>query len=89
MTATHRSPRSPRAAAPQCPDAVNFTDAEAGAKEFPDSGASARRYNYYVPAKRKQTHYEDVTVEVQPDPAALPLAGLDLRLRRRPDPATP
>jgi propane 2-monooxygenase small subunit len=45
-----------------------FTDAEAGAQEFPDSGASARRYNYYKPAKRKQTHYEDVTVEVQPDP---------------------
>src|SRR3954465_7005722 len=46
----------------------SFTDAEAGAKEFPDSSASARRYNYYTPAKRKQTHYEDVTVEVQPDP---------------------
>jgi propane 2-monooxygenase small subunit len=45
-----------------------FTDAEAGAREFPDSGASARRYNYFSPAKRKQTHYEDVTVEVQPDP---------------------
>ena len=44
-----------------------FTDAEAGAQEFPDSGASARRYNYYKPAKRKQTHYEDVTVDVQPD----------------------
>jgi hypothetical protein len=43
-----------------------FTDAEAGAKEFPDS--DARRFNYYVPQKRKQTHYEDVTVEVQPDP---------------------
>ncbi|WP_433378518.1 toluene hydroxylase [Actinoplanes sp. CA-142083] len=43
-----------------------FTDAEAGAKEFPDSGA--RRFNYFVPQKRKQTHYEDVTVEVQPDP---------------------
>src|ERR1700735_1880079 len=43
-----------------------FTDAEAGAKEFPDSGS--RRFNYYTPAKRKQTHYEDVTVEVQPDP---------------------
>jgi len=43
-----------------------FTDAEAGAKEFPDS--SNRRYNYFVPAKRKQSHYEDVTVEVQPDP---------------------
>ncbi|MBW0104260.1 aromatic/alkene monooxygenase hydroxylase subunit beta [Pseudonocardia sp. KRD291] len=45
-----------------------FTDAEAGAQTFPDSGASARRYNYYKPAKRKQTHYEDVTVDVQPDP---------------------
>ncbi|GAA5140210.1 aromatic/alkene monooxygenase hydroxylase subunit beta [Pseudonocardia adelaidensis] len=45
-----------------------FTDAEAGAREFPDSGASARRYNYFAPAKRKQTHYEDVTVDVQPDP---------------------
>ena len=43
-----------------------FTDAEAGAKVFPDS--TARRYNYYTPQKRKQTHYEDVTVEVQPDP---------------------
>jgi propane monooxygenase small subunit len=43
-----------------------FTDAEAGAKTFPDS--TSRRYNYYTPAKRKQTHYEDVTVEVQPDP---------------------
>jgi len=43
-----------------------FTDAEAGAKKFPDS--TARRFNYYVPQKRKQTHYEDVTVEVQPDP---------------------
>jgi len=43
-----------------------FTDAEAGAKEFPDS--NARHYNYFKPAKRKQSHYEDVTVEVQPDP---------------------
>jgi propane 2-monooxygenase small subunit len=43
-----------------------FTDAEAGARVFPDS--SSRRYNYYQPQKRKQSHYEDVTVEVQPDP---------------------
>jgi propane monooxygenase small subunit len=43
-----------------------FTDAEAGAKEFPDS--NNRRFTYYTPAKRKQSHYEDVTVEVQPDP---------------------
>jgi propane monooxygenase small subunit len=44
----------------------HFTDAEAGAKEFPDS--TARRFNYFTPQKRKQSHYEDVTVEVQPDP---------------------
>ena len=42
-----------------------FTDAEAGAREFPDS--NARRFNYFTPQKRKQSHYEDVTVEVQPD----------------------
>ena len=44
----------------------HFTDAEAGAKVFPDS--TARNYNYYTSKKRKQSHYEDVTVEVQPDP---------------------
>jgi propane monooxygenase small subunit len=60
MTTTERPERSvPKPA---------FTDAEAGSREFPDSGASARRYNYFAPAKRKQTHYEDVTVDVQPDP---------------------
>jgi propane monooxygenase small subunit len=45
---------------------VVFTDAEAGAKVFPDS--TARSYNYYVPQKRRQSQYEDMTVEVQPDP---------------------
>ena len=60
MTTTQRPERS-------VPKPV-FTDAEAGAREFQDSSASARRYNYFQPAKRKQTHYEDVTVEVQPDP---------------------
>jgi propane monooxygenase small subunit len=60
MTTTERPERS-------VPKPV-FTDAEAGAREFPDSSASARHYNYFQPAKRKQTHYEDVTVEVQPDP---------------------
>ncbi len=43
-----------------------FTDAEAGAKEFPSSGS--RTYNYFTPAKRRATIYEDVTVDVQPDP---------------------
>ena len=45
---------------------VQFTDAEAGAKEFPSSGA--RVYEYYNPQKRKRSLYEDVTVEIQPDP---------------------
>src|SRR3954466_12798082 len=69
MTATEERPE---ATAPERPPRSvpkpQFTDAEAGAKEFPDSDAAARRFNYYKPAKRKQTHYEDVTVEVQPDP---------------------
>lgn len=60
MTTTQRPERS----VPK----VQFTDAEAGAKEFPDSSAAARHFNYFKAAKRKQTHYEDVTVEVQPDP---------------------
>ncbi|MDQ1661560.1 MAG: propane 2-monooxygenase small subunit [Blastococcus sp.] len=61
MTATVE-PRIVERSAPQ----PVFTDAEAGAKVFPDS--TARNYNYYTPQKRKQSHYEDVTVEVQPDP---------------------
>jgi propane monooxygenase small subunit len=44
-----------------------FTDAEAGAKEFPSS--HSRSYNYFTPRKRRATVYEDVTVDVQPDPA--------------------
>jgi propane 2-monooxygenase small subunit len=43
-----------------------FTDAEAGAREFPSS--NSRSYNYFTPAKRRATVYEDVTVDVQPDP---------------------
>jgi propane monooxygenase small subunit len=43
-----------------------FTDAEAGAKEFPSS--RSRSYNYFEPRKRRASVYEDVTVDVQPDP---------------------
>jgi propane monooxygenase small subunit len=43
-----------------------FTDAEAGALEFPSS--DSRTFTYYAPAKRRATVYEDVTVDVQPDP---------------------
>jgi propane monooxygenase small subunit len=63
MTATEQIPTErPERSAPQ----LVYTDAEAGAKEFPDS--TSRSYNYFTPAKRRQSHYEDVTVEVQPDP---------------------
>jgi propane monooxygenase small subunit len=43
-----------------------FTDAEAGALEFPSS--HSRSYNYFKPAKLRATTYEDVTFDVQPDP---------------------
>lgn len=45
---------------------VEFTDSEAGALEFPSS--RSRSYNYFKPAKLRATTYEDVTVDVQPDP---------------------
>jgi propane monooxygenase small subunit len=50
-----------------------FTDAEAGAKEFPSS--TSRIYNYFTPAKRRATIYEDVTVDIQPDPERHLLQG--------------
>lgn len=40
--------------------------AAAGARIFP--GSDSRQYNYYEPKGRRATHYEDVTVDVQPDP---------------------
>src|ERR687888_526142 len=43
-----------------------FTDAEAGAQEFPSW--TSRSFNYFTPRKRRATVYEDVTVDVQPDP---------------------
>ena len=50
-----------------------FTDAEAGAQEFPSS--TSRTYNYFTPAKRRATIYEDVTVDIQPDPERHLLQG--------------
>ncbi|MGC8477504.1 MAG: aromatic/alkene monooxygenase hydroxylase subunit beta [Acetobacteraceae bacterium] len=38
----------------------------AGAARFP--GWDSRKYNYFEPKGRKATHYEDMTVDVQPDP---------------------
>jgi len=45
---------------------LSFTDAEAGSQEFPSS--TSRSYNYFTPAKRRASVYEDVTFDVQPDP---------------------
>ncbi len=50
-----------------------FTDAEAGAREFPSS--TSRTYNYFTPARRRATVYEDVTVDIQPDPERHLLQG--------------
>ena len=41
--------------------------------EFPSS--NSRSYNYFTPAKRRATVYEDVTVDVQPDPERHLLQG--------------
>ncbi len=38
----------------------------AGAAQFP--GSESRKYNYFDPRGRRATHYEDMTVDVQPDP---------------------
>ncbi len=38
----------------------------AGAATF--VGSTSRKYNYFEPRGRRATHYEDVTVDVQPDP---------------------
>lgn len=66
MTTTSESAADAPAANDRSAPKMQFTDAEAGAKVFPSS--TAREYNYFTPAKRKQSRYEDVTVEVQPDP---------------------
>jgi propane monooxygenase small subunit len=38
----------------------------AGAAQF--AGWSSRKFNYFEPKGRKASHYEDMTVDVQPDP---------------------
>jgi propane monooxygenase small subunit len=50
-----------------------FTDAEAGARTFPSS--DSRSFNYYKPQKRRASLYEDVTVDVQPDPERYLIQG--------------
>ena len=55
----------PRAAPRSVPKPV-FTDAEAGPRS--SRPRAAGHYNYFTPQKRRATVYEDVTVDVQPDP---------------------
>jgi len=45
----------------------------AGSKTF--AGSDSRRYNYFEPQGRRSTLYEDVTVDVQPDPSRHLLQG--------------
>ena len=45
---------------------IVLTDAEAGAAVF--AGSDSRTYNYFTPQRRRASKYEDVTVDVQPDP---------------------
>jgi propane monooxygenase small subunit len=46
--------------------AGHVKSAAAGAAKF--VGWDSRKFNYFEPKGRKATHYEDVTVDVQPDP---------------------
>lgn len=47
--------------------------AAAGARKFP--GSESRKFDYFEPAGRTATLYEDVTVDVQPDPERYLLQG--------------
>ena len=45
---------------------VQSKSGAAGSAKF--AGSDSRKYNYFEPKGRKATHYEDMTVDVQPDP---------------------
>jgi propane 2-monooxygenase small subunit len=47
-------------------EAVQVKSGAAGAAQF--AGSDSHHYNYFEPKGRKATHYEDMTVDVQPDP---------------------
>jgi len=53
--------------------AINVTNAGAGAATF--SGSDSRSFNYFTPKGRSPSVYEDVTVDVQPDPNRYLLQG--------------
>ena len=47
-------------------DYVPVNSGAAGAATF--AGSDSRKYNYFKPKGRKASHYEDMTLDVQPDP---------------------
>ena len=53
----------------------------AGAATF--AGSKSRKYNYYEPRGKRATHYEDVTVDVQPDPERYLNPELIIEIRGR------
>lgn len=48
------------------PDTPSTATGAAGSARF--AGWDSRKYNYFTPKGRKATHYEDMTLDVQPDP---------------------
>lgn len=50
----------------QVTQATEVKSGAAGAAIF--AGSDSRKFNYFEPKGRRATHYEDVTVDVQPDP---------------------
>jgi propane 2-monooxygenase small subunit len=55
------------------PAYVPVNSGAAGAATF--AGSDSRKYNYFTPKGRKASHYEDMTLDVQPDPARYLLQG--------------
>jgi propane monooxygenase small subunit len=45
---------------------LTIKSAEAGSKKF--AGSNSRKYNYFEPKGKRATLYENITVDVQPDP---------------------
>ena len=45
---------------------IELHSGAAGAAKF--VGSDSRKFNYFTPKGRKATHYEDMTLDVQPDP---------------------
>ncbi|KQW66137.1 aromatic/alkene monooxygenase hydroxylase subunit beta [Methylibium sp. Root1272] len=48
------------------PETPSTATGAAGSARF--AGWDSRKYNYFTPKGRKATHYEDMTLDVQPDP---------------------